>query len=257
LREALSVVIITWNEEDEIEACLRSAAWADEIVLVDSRSTDRTVEIARRFTDRIFQKEFEGFTAQKRYATDLARGPWILNLDADERVTDELREEIRSAIEGGAPAAGYRIPRLTWYLGAFVRHGTWYPDHKLRLFRKERGRWTGGSVHESVDVDGPVETLRSPLLHYSFRTLSDHHATIDRFTRLGAGDLAERGRGGSFLRLLVHPPATFIKSYVLRLGFLDGWRGFLIAALSARHAFLKYARARSALAEKRKLGRSG
>ncbi|MBM3319222.1 MAG: glycosyltransferase family 2 protein [Candidatus Eisenbacteria bacterium] len=254
MREALSVVIITRNEEDEIEECLRSVSWADEIVLVDSHSSDRTVEIARRFTDRIHQRAFSGFTDQKQWATDRARGPWILNIDADERVPEALRAEIEAVLEQGTSSAGFRIPRLTWYLGRFVRHGTWYPDRKLRLFRKDRGRWTGGSVHESVAIDGPAGALRNPILHYSFRTLADHFSTIDRFTRLAAEDLAAKGEGGSVLRLLVHPPATFVKSLILRFGFLDGWRGFLIAALSARHSYLKYARVREALRAKRTRG---
>jgi len=247
MREKVSVVIITKNEEAEIEACLESVSWADEIVVVDSHSTDRTVEIARRFTSRVETHDFVGFTEQKQMVTDLAEGPWILNLDADERITPELREEIESIVVAKRPEAGYRIPRLTWYVGKFVRHGMWYPDHKLRLFRKSAGRWVGGFVHESVHVDGEVGTLRHPILHYSFRTLDDHRATIDRFTRLGAQDLAAAGRGGAFIHLLVHPPATFIKSYLLRLGFLDGWRGLIIALYSARHSYLKYSRAREIL----------
>jgi len=254
VRETISIVIITKNEESEIADCLESVVWADEIVVVDSHSTDRTVEIARRFTSRVEKREFTGFTEQKRFATGLAHGPWILNIDADERVTAELRDEILAALDGGASTAGFLIPRLTWYLGRFVRHGTWYPDRKLRLFRKESGRWVGGSVHESLDLDGPVEALRNPILHYSFRTLADHHATIDRFTRLSARDLALRGRGGSVFRLLIHPPATFIKSYLLRLGFLDGWRGLVIAVLSAKHSHLKYKRARAALREESRTG---
>jgi len=247
VREAISVVIITKNEEREIEECLASVSWADEIVVVDSFSTDKTVEIAKRFTGTVVTKEFIGFTSQKQHATDLAAGPWILNVDADERVTPELYREIERRIGEKGEAKGFRIPRLTWYLGGFVRHGTWYPDHKLRLFRKESGRWVGGSVHEQVEVDGAVETLKNPLLHFSFRSLGDHHQTIDRFTRLSAEDLAARGKGGGFYHLLVHPPATFVKSYLLRLGLLDGWRGFLIALLSARHSYLKYARAREIL----------
>ncbi|MFH1681083.1 MAG: glycosyltransferase, partial [Candidatus Eisenbacteria bacterium] len=133
-------------------------------------------------------------------------------------------------------------------------HGTWHPDHKLRLFRKDLGRWVGGSVHEGVEVEGETGVLRNPLLHYSFRTLADHFSTIDRFTRLAAEDLAGRGEGGSFVHLLVHPPATFIKSFFFRLGFLDGWRGLLIAALSARHSYLKYARARGAPREREARG---
>lgn len=252
MSERISAVIITRDEEAEIEECLRSLSFADEIVVVDSHSTDRTVEIARRFTGRVETRDFKGFTEQKREATDLATGEWILNVDADERVSPGLAEEILRAVRAGGDAAGYRIPRLTWYLGKFVRHGTWYPDLKLRLFRKDSGRWVGGSVHESVEVDGPVATLESPLLHYSFRTLAEHHATIDRFTALSARDLADRGRGGSIGRLLVHPPATFVKSYLLRLGFLDGWRGLLIALLSAKHSYLKYARARALLRERKR-----
>jgi glycosyltransferase involved in cell wall biosynthesis len=252
VREAISVVIITKNEEREIEECLASVSWADEIVVVDSFSTDRTVEIARRFTSRVASKEFVGFTRQKQHVTEMAEGPWILNVDADERVTPELRGEIERRIEEGTTAAGFRIPRLTWYLGGFVRHGTWYPDYKLRLFRKEAGRWVGGSVHEQLEVEGRVETLECPLLHYSFRSIGDHFATIDRFTRLSAKDLAAAGRGGAFYHLLVHPPATFVKSYFLRLGLLDGWRGFLIALLSARHSYLKYARAREILRARKK-----
>jgi len=250
LRDAISAVVITRDEEDEIDACLASLAWADEIVVVDSGSTDRTVAIARRRAHKVRTLHFRGFTAQKRAATELAAGPWILSVDADERVTDELREEILAAIDGGVPV-GYRIPRLTWCLGAFVRHGMWYPDYKLRLFRKETGRWEGGKVHERVAVGGPVGTLQSPILHYSFRTIADHHATIDHFTRLGAEDLTAAGQGGSPWNLLIHPPATFLKSYVLRLGFLDGWRGLLIALLSAKHSFRKYARARRILRSRR------
>jgi len=254
VRETVSVVIITKNEESEIADCLESVGWADEIVVVDSHSIDRTVEIARRFTSRVEKREFTGFTEQKRFATGLALGPWILNIDADERVTGELRDEILAALDAGSTAEGFLVPRLTWYLGKFVRHGTWYPDRKLRLFRKESSRWIGGSVHESLEVDGPVGALRNPILHYSFRTLADHHATIDRFTRLSALDLARRGRGGSIFRLFIHPPATFIKSYLLRFGFLDGWRGLVIAALSAKHSYLKYRRARTAIREARRTG---
>jgi glycosyltransferase involved in cell wall biosynthesis len=256
VRDSLSVVLITRNEQDEIEECLEGVSWADEIVVVDSRSTDRTVELARRFTDRVFVKDFAGFTEQKRYATSLANGPWILNVDADERVTPDLRDEILALLDRPGACAGYRMARLTWYLGAFIRHGTWYPDAKLRLFRKNAGRWVGESVHESLEVSGPIGALEHPLLHYSFRTLRDHLDTIDRFTRLAADDLAARGEGGAFVHLLAHPPATFIKSYVLRLGFLDGWRGLVIAALSARHAYLKYARARRAIRDARRARRA-
>jgi glycosyltransferase involved in cell wall biosynthesis len=256
VRERLSVVIITRNEEKEIEGCLASVDWADEIVLVDSHSTDKTVEIARRFNANVETRAFTGFTEQKQYATELAAGPWILNIDADERVSDGLKVEIQTLLESPPPNKGYRLPRLTWYLGKFIRHGGWYPDWKLRLFRKGDGIWKGGQVHERIQLNGPVGTLKNPLLHYSFRTLSDHIATIDHFTRLGAEDLIEKRKGGSLADLLFRPPATFLKYYLLRLGFLDGWRGFVIASLSAAHTLAKYARVRQNRDEVRKSGNS-
>ena len=244
MKEAISAVVITRNEEEEIAECLDALRWADEIVVMDSDSTDRTVEIARGIADRVVNRPFNGFTEQKRAVTELARGPWILNVDADERIGPELRDEILALLKKGPDRDGYTIPRLTWYLGRFVRHGGWYPDRKVRLFRKGRAEWVGGKVHESVRVDGPVGDLRRPLLHYSFRTLDDHRDTIERFTRLGAEDLAARGRGGRIVDILLRPPAAFLKMYLLRLGLLDGWRGFLIALLSARHTGLKHLRAR-------------
>lgn len=250
MRDRLSVVIITRNEEREIGECLESVSWADEIVVVDSLSTDSTVEIARGSASKVESRAFHGFTDQKRYATAIAEGPWILNIDADERVSSDLKEEILALLERSPTETGFRIPRLTWYVGRFIRRGGWYPDRKLRLFRKDAGEWMGGRVHERVEVDGPVGLLSHPLKHYSFRTLSDHLDTIDRFTRLGAEDLAKRGKGGSLLDLLFRPPATFFKSYLLRLGLLEGWRGFVIAFLSATHTLVKYARARRASEEK-------
>ncbi|MBN1826602.1 MAG: glycosyltransferase family 2 protein [Candidatus Eisenbacteria bacterium] len=244
MRETISAVVITRNEEAEIADCLAALRWADEIVVMDSESTDRTVEIARGIADRVELRPFSGFTDQKRAVTEIARGPWILNVDADERVGPELRDEILALLERGPDRNGYTVPRLTWYLGRFIRHGGWYPDRKLRLFRKERAEWIGGMVHESVRVDGPTGELIHPLLHYSFRALDDHRATIERFTRLGAEDLAKRGRGGRLFDIVLRPPAAFLKFYLLRAGFLDGWRGLLIALFSARHTGLKHLRAR-------------
>ncbi|NNE08549.1 MAG: glycosyltransferase family 2 protein [Gemmatimonadetes bacterium] len=256
-RPKISVTIITKNEEAEIRECIESVAWADEIIVVDSFSTDRTVEIANEMGALVEQRTFTGFTDQKQHASDNAAGPWILNIDADERVTPELRAEIEGALAkshapngdpgNAAPSngdpAGYTIPRRTWYAGAFVKHA-WWPDRKLRLFLKERGRWTGGSVHEGMAVDGPVAELQSPLVHYSFRTLTDHLRTINNLTEHGADDLVRAGAGRSIWNLIIRPPSTFIKMYFIRRGILDGWRGLVIAFLSAAHTTLKYAKAR-------------
>ncbi len=261
-REKISAVVITKNEEAEIEDCLASLTWVDEVILVDSESTDRTVAIAERLGVSLFVRPFTGFTEQKQHATDLALGPWILNLDADERVTPELRSEIERVLAGDGTGGrdgdhdGYTLPRRTWYAGGFIRH-CWYPDRKLRLFRKGKGVWRGGSVHEGVEIAGEPGELSSPLLHYSFRTLSDHLQTIDRLTDLGARDLADHNRGRSFWNLVIRPPATFIKMYFLRYGFLDGWRGLVIAFLSAAHTAIKYAKARQIIDEKRGLSEGG
>ncbi len=246
-RPKISVTIITKNEEAEIRECIESVAWADEIIVVDSFSSDRTIEIAHELGALVEQRAFTGFTEQKQHASDNAAGPWILNIDADERVTPELRAEIERALAqevapNGAPA-GYTIPRRTWYAGAFVKHA-WWPDRKLRLYQKERGRWTGGTVHEGMTVDGPVSELQSPLIHYSFRTLTDHLRTIDRLTDHGADDLVKAGAGRSIWNLIIRPPSTFIKIYFIRRGILDGWRGLVISFLSAAHTTLKYAKAR-------------
>lgn len=242
-RPKVSVTIITKNEEVEIRACLESVAWSDEIIVVDSFSDDGTVEIANELGAIVEQRAFTGFTEQKQHASDNAAGPWILNIDADERVTPELRAEIERALAHEGAPAGYTIPRRTWYAGAFVKHA-WWPDRKLRLFRKERGRWTGGTVHEGMAVDGPVGELQSPLIHYSFRTLTDHLRTIDSLTDHGADDLVKARAGKSIWNLIIRPPSTFIKMYFIRLGILDGWRGLVIAFLSAAHTTLKYAKAR-------------
>lgn len=256
MRDKLSAVVIARDEEREIGPCLESVLWADEIVVVDSGSSDRTVEIAERLGARVEKRAFDGFTAQKRFATDLAAGAWVLNIDADERVTDDLRREIERKIASPDAFDGYTVPRLTWYAGAFVRHA-WFPDRKLRLFRKEKGEWTGGAVHEGMRIDGPVGELRSPLLHYSFRTISDHLRTIDRLTDYGAEDLAGHGRGGSIWNLIIRPPSTFIKMYFIRKGLFDGWRGLVIALLSAAHTMVKYAKARQLLDEKARGGGGG
>lgn len=237
----LSVVIVSYNEETNLGKCLSSVSWADEIVVVDSFSQDRTVEIARQFTDRVFQHPWLGFGRQKNLALSYVTYPWVLSLDADEVVSSELAQEIQSVLERESPMAGYALPRMTWYLGRFLRH-CWYPDYKVRLFRKDRARWKEQEVHETVLLKGPCGKLRQPLLHYSFPTVQAHLEAIQRYTSLGARQDRFRRRQFPLHRLLGSPWVMFLKLYVLKRGFLDGLPGLIASVLSGFHEFVKYAK---------------
>jgi glycosyltransferase involved in cell wall biosynthesis len=239
----LSVCVITLNEEDRIGDCLASVAWADEIVVVDSGSSDRTVEVARERGARVIARAWPGYAAQKNFALEQATSDWVLSLDADERVGPELAGEIQALI-AGAPAgtAGASVPRRTFYLGRWITHGGWYPDRKVRLVRRGKGRWVGEHLHERLLAEGAVAALRGDLLHYTYRDLSDHLRTIDRFTTEAARGMQARGRRGALAGMLLQPPAKFVKMYLLRLGFLDGAAGFLVAVLGGYYVFLKYAK---------------
>jgi len=239
----ISAVIIAQDEEAKIGRALDSVAWADEIVVVDSGSTDRTIEIARSHGARVIEREWQGFSKQKQFATDAASHDLVLSLDADEAVSDDLRREIEAL--GQRPetelAAGYRIPRLAFYLDRPIRHGGWYPDYQLRLFDRRRGHWKDALVHESFTVDGPVQKLRSDILHFSFDDPAQHHRMIgERYAPLAAEQMFANGRRASALRVAVAGPAAFLRSYVLKLGFLDGFPGYCIARFAAHHAYLKY-----------------
>ena len=235
----LSVAIIALNEEERLRACLESVAWVDEIVVVDSGSGDKTMAIAREFTDRVLFHPWAGYGAQKNFAAEQCRGEWILSLDADERVPDELREEIAAILVADPPAAGFLVPRKNYFQARFIRHGGWYPDYQLRLFRRGRGRFAPVAVHESVRVDGPTARLRTPLVHESYRGVGDFVVRAQRYAELAARQLASEGRGGSAQDLLLRPLSRFLVMYVLRLGFLDGWRGFVLAVLYAHYAFVR------------------
>jgi len=237
----LSVVVVSYNEEANLGKCLSSVSWADEIVVVDSFSQDRTVEIARRFTDRVFQHPWLGYGKQKNLALDRATFPWVLSLDADEVVSPELAQEIRSVLGGEIQVSGFALPRMTWYLGRFLRH-CWYPDYKVRLFRKDRARWKEQDVHETVLLDGPCGRLRHPLFHYSFRSVHAHLEALQRYTSLSARQDRLQGRRFPMHRLLGSPWVMFLKLYVLKRGFLDGVPGLIASVLSAFHEFVKYAK---------------
>jgi len=240
----LSVAIIALNEEERIRACLESVGWAGEIVVVDSGSSDKTVAIAREFTDRVLFHAWEGYGAQKNFALAQCQADWILALDADERVSERLREEIVATLAGPPGHVGYLIPRRNFFQGAWVRHGGWYPDYQLRLFRRGRGRFTASAVHESVRVDGSVGRLRAALDHQSYRGIADFVARANRYSELAARELAATRRGGSLADLLLRPAWRFVSMYLLRAGFLDGRRGLVLALLYAHYVFLRAAKVR-------------
>jgi glycosyltransferase involved in cell wall biosynthesis len=238
----LSVTVITKNEANDIGDALKSVAWADELVVVDSMSTDDTVAVARQFTDRVIVREWPGYVAQKNYAASVASHDWILSLDADERVTPALVDEIKSTLESGPKHGGYRIPRVTWHLGRWIRTTDWYPDDQLRLYDRRTAEWTGRYVHESVAVRGSVGRLRGELQHFAYRDISDHLETIDRYTTYAARQMHEAGQRVAMRHLVGHPPLAFLRNYLARGGFRDGIPGFIISAMNAHYVFLKLAK---------------
>ena len=238
----VSVTVITFNESANLQTALESVRWADEIIVVDSESTDDTVAIARKFTDHVIVRPWPGYIAQKNFAAEQARHDWIFSLDADERVTPELAAEIQKRLAGQPTEVAFRMPRVTWHLGRWVRSTDWYPDYQLRLYDRRRARWSGKYVHESVKADGPVEDLKSELQHYAYRDLAHHFQTMDRYTTLAAKQMFEEGRRAGFLDLLMHPPAAFVRNYVLRGGFKDGVPGLIVSAMNARYVGLKFAK---------------
>jgi len=243
-RPGLSACIITLNEADRIGPCIASLAFCDELVVVDSGSTDGTPDIAAGAGARVIEHAFEGYRAQKDFAVKQARNDWVLCLDADERVTPELREAIEAARAGGfAGAAGFRFARATEYFGAFLRHGNAYPDRVLRLFDRRRGGWNAGrEIHEHVVVDGAVQRLAGELEHRAYRSIDDQLARYRRYATMMAHDMHARGRRARLRNLVLNPFWRFLRGYVLRAGFLDGWRGLLFALLEADYTREKFAR---------------
>ena len=238
----LSVAIITWNEEARLRACLESVAWTDEIIVVDAESTDKTVLIAREFTDRIWVRPWPGFAAQKNFALDQTTGEWVLSLDADERVTPALRAEIERVLDAPDAADGYAIPRKNFFWGAWVRHGGLYPDWQLRLFRRGRGRFVEQSVHESVHVQGRTVRLAHAVLHESYRNLEEFVDRSNRYSTLAAQQWLPGGRRVRQPDLVLRPLGRFVSMYALKGGFLDGWRGLSLAMLYAYYVFLRTAK---------------
>jgi glycosyltransferase involved in cell wall biosynthesis len=240
----LSVTIITKNEAANIAAALDSVAWADERIVVDSCSADGTAAIAARHGARVESREWPGYIAQKNYAASLAANDWILSLDADERVSPELAAEIQTTLAGEPAARGYRIPRVTFHLGRWIRTTDWYPDHQLRLYDRRAAEWTGKYVHEGVTVNGPIGRLGHELQHYAYRDIDEHMETIERYTTLAAQQMFDAGRRATFFDVAVQPKFAFFRNYVLKRGFLDGTAGLIISRMNAYYVFLKFAKLR-------------
>jgi glycosyltransferase involved in cell wall biosynthesis len=240
----ISATLVTLNEEMNLPRALESLRCCDEVVVVDSGSTDRTVDIAQKLGVRVVESEWRGYAAQKNFAAEQAAHDWILSLDADEALSEALEAEIWVIKREGAQADGYTIPRMAQYMGRWILHSGWYPDRKIRLYDRRKGKWVGKYVHESVKVDGRVGHLKSNLLHYTCSSLSQHLKTMDRYTTLAAQEMVAQGRRASLWRILLHPPWAFWKSYALQRGFLDGFEGLVIAYMAAVYVFVKYTKAR-------------
>jgi glycosyltransferase involved in cell wall biosynthesis len=240
----LTVTVITRNESANIDAALSSVSWADEIIVIDAESTDDTAAIARRYTPRVEVRPWPGFSAQKNHAASLATHDWILSLDADERVTLALAAEIRALLSTEPPARGYRVPRVSHYLGRWIRGTDWYPDYQLRLYDRRAGAWNGRRVHESVRLaSGEPGRLTHELEHFPYRDISHHLSTIDRYTTLAAEQMTADRSTPTIVGVALHPPFAFLRNYVLRGGFRLGSAGFIVSALNSYYVFLKLAKA--------------
>jgi len=240
--ETLAVTVITCNEESNIRGALESVAWADEIIIVDSGSKDGTLRVCREFTEKIYHRDWTGFVDQKNFAVDQASHDWIFSLDADERASVKLQEQIRHLRQSGFLAEGYRMPRVAQFMGRWIRHGDWYPDYQLRLFDRRKGRWQGGRVHESIRIKGTPDYLDGEILHFTYPDLSAYLRRLDLYSSLAAADYQSKGRRATPLALLANPVAAFVRGYLLKRGFLDGAPGLMVAVMAAVSVYFKYAK---------------
>ncbi|MFQ5849118.1 MAG: glycosyltransferase family 2 protein [Candidatus Binatia bacterium] len=241
----ISAIVVCFNEEGNIRDCLESLTWCDEIVVVDSFSTDRTAEICREYTDRVIQRPWAGYRDQKAFAHSQATREWVFLVDADERVPAELREEIQEALSCfGDRFAAFSVPRLVYYLDRWWWRGGWYPDYDIRVFRRDWASWGGVDPHEQILVDGKVRRLKHPLHHFSYRDISDHLKRINCFTTVSSEELKGKGERWQWMDNLCRPAFRFFRSYALKRGFFEGLPGFFLAATAAIYVFLKYAKLR-------------
>lgn len=240
MQYGISACVIVYNEERVIARCLESLQWADEVVIVDAFSTDRTVEIARRYTDHVFQHPWSGHVAQKNIALRYAQYAWVFAIDADEVVSEELRDRIRTVTAEAGALEGYFVRRRVFYLGRWVNHCGWYPEYKLRLFRRGRAAWGGVDPHDRILLDGRAGRLQGDLYHYPYQDVSHHLEKINRYSSIAAEEMTKRGKRFHWWQVVVHPLVRFIKMYLLKRGFLDGGAGLMVCLLGALYVSMKY-----------------
>jgi glycosyltransferase involved in cell wall biosynthesis len=241
----ISATIIACNEERNIARAIESLRCCDEILVVDSGSTDRTIEIAEKLGARVIESPWPGYAKQKNLAAERACHDWIFSLDADEALSEALEAEIWQLKKNGPAFDAYTMPRMAQYLGRWILHSGWYPDRKVRLYNRSKARWVGEFVHESVAVDGTVGHLKSNLLHHTCESMAEHVKSMDRYTTLAAQELAARRQRVGYVNLMFEPAWTFLRTYFIQAGFLDGFEGLTIAYMAAMYTFLKYAKARN------------
>jgi glycosyltransferase involved in cell wall biosynthesis len=239
----LSVIVITKNEEHNIVECLESVGWANEIVVVDCGSDDKTVEMARHYSQKVYIKPWEGYAESKNFALQQCTGDWIFWLDADERITKELGEEIQGLLtQAITGVVGFEVSRKAFFLGKWIKHCGWYPGHVLRLFRRGFGRWSEKKVHEHLEIEGRISRLKADLLHYTDPNLWHYFDKLNRYTTLAADELAANGERFRLSQLVVRPTWQFVRMYIIKMGFLDGLQGFILCILSSCYVFTKYAK---------------
>jgi len=241
----ISAVVITYNEERNIDAALQSLAGiVSEIVVVDSLSTDKTIKIAKKYTERVLERKWTNYADQKNFANSQAAGPWILSLDADERISPELCAELLELKQKEPDFSAFSVARRVFYLGKWIRHSGWYPDRRIRLFRKDQAHWEGPYIHEKLVVAGKVKKLKGAIHHFTYRNIGEHLARINHFSDLGAHKLYAQKKKCRWYHLLFLPFFRFMKSYFLKLGFLDGFAGLVISVLNGYSIFIRYAKLR-------------
>ena len=239
-KPGISVTIRTFNEEKNIQECLESVSWADEIVVVDSQSTDLTVELAKKYTDKVIVQPWLGHIGQSQFATDCAKNLWVLHMDADERVTPELRDEILALDLENSPYDAYEMPRLHFFMKQWIHHSAWYPDYKIRLFRRDRCRWGGYAPHDEVKVPGRKQKLQHDIVHYIYTDIAHFATTKNNYSSLTAADHFRNGRKARIVNFTLRPLYAFLYRYFVRLGIADGVAGFTISVMEAHAVFMKY-----------------